>query len=170
VGRALPLIVYKRHIGDNLASRALLTLRSREQWKTMEKVLGFGGVFFRAQDPVALAAWYRQHLGITPAPSSYEESPWQEKGGPSGFAPFPEDTAYFGDPKKAWMVNFRVRDLDAMVAQLQGAGIAVTINPEVYPNGRFARLHDPEGNPIELWQPAGQGALRTSTRVSTGHS
>ncbi|HXY09307.1 MAG TPA: VOC family protein [Terriglobales bacterium] len=56
------------------------------------------------------------------------------------------------------MVNFRVRDLDAMVAQLRGADIAVKVGPQVYPNGRFARLHDPEGNPIELWQPAGRDA------------
>jgi predicted enzyme related to lactoylglutathione lyase len=51
------------------------------------------------------------------------------------------------------MVNFRVRDLDKMAAQLQAAGIAVKIDAQPYPNGRFARLHDPEGNPIELWQP-----------------
>jgi predicted enzyme related to lactoylglutathione lyase len=57
------------------------------------------------------------------------------------------------------MVNFRVRSLDAMVAQLRAAGIAVAIDPEPYPNGRFARLHDPEGNPIELWQPEGRDAL-----------
>lgn len=52
------------------------------------------------------------------------------------------------------MINFRVRDLDAMIAQLEAAGIAVRADPESYPNGRFARLHDPEGNPIELWEPA----------------
>jgi glyoxylase I family protein len=56
------------------------------------------------------------------------------------------------------MVNFRVQDLDAMVAQLQGAGIAVNVDPQTYPNGRFARLYDPECNPIELWQPAGGDA------------
>jgi glyoxylase I family protein len=65
---------------------------------------------------------------------------------------------YFGESKQAWMVNFRVQDLDAMVAQLQGAGIAVNVDPQTYPNGRFARLYDPECNPIELWQPAGGDA------------
>jgi predicted enzyme related to lactoylglutathione lyase len=59
-----------------------------------------------------------------------------------------------------WMVNFRVRDLDAMVAQLWAAGIAIEVDAQQYPNGRFARLHDPEGNPVELWQPAGRDAPR----------
>lgn len=77
-----------------------------------------------------------------------------EEAGPTVFSPFPETTNYFGDPNKVWMVNFRVRDLDKMIAQLRTAGIEVK-DPETYPNiGRFARLHDPEGNPIELWQPS----------------
>lgn len=51
------------------------------------------------------------------------------------------------------MINFRVRDLDAMVAQLKRGGIAVDVDPQMYPNGRFAKLHDPEGNPVQLWEP-----------------
>ena len=82
----------------------------------------------------------------------------ERAGGPTAFAPFPEDTEYFGDAGKQWMINFRVAKLDAMVAQLGAAGIAVEINPEKYPNGRFARLHDPEGNPIELWEPVARDA------------
>jgi glyoxylase I family protein len=74
--------------------------------------------------------------------------------------PFPETTEYFGDSEQMWMVNFRVRDLDAMVAQLRAAGIAIEVDAQQYPNGRFARLHDPEGNPVELWQPAGRDAPR----------
>jgi len=124
----------------------------------MEKVNGIGGLFFRARDAAALARWYQEHLGVTPVPSNYEQSGWQQEAGPTGFAPFPEDTKYFGDPKRMWMVNFRLRDLDAMVAQLRAAGITVEIDAEQYPNGRFARLYDPEGNPIELWQPAGRDA------------
>lgn len=119
----------------------------------MEKVTGIGGLFFRAHDPKALGLWYLQHLGILLTPSSLEDSVWQQEAGPTVFAPFKETTTYFGDPSKFWMVNFRVRDLDKMAAQLQAAGIAVKIDPQSYPNGRFARLHDPEGNPIELWQP-----------------
>jgi len=124
----------------------------------MAKVTGIGGLFFRARDRLSLAGWYRDHLGITPTPSDYEELGWRQEPGATAFAPFPETTDYFGDSKQVWMVNFRVRDLDAMVAQLRGADIAVKVGPQVYPNGRFARLHDPEGNPIELWQPAGRDA------------
>src|SRR2546429_3989730 len=119
----------------------------------MEKVTGIGGLFFRAHDPKALGLWYQQHLGISLTPSSYEDSVWQQQAGPTVFAPFAETSDYFGDAQKVWMVNFRVRDLDKIAAQLQAAGIAVKIDPQSYPNGRFARLHDPEGNPIELWQP-----------------
>ena len=126
----------------------------------MEKVTGIGGFFFRAKDPKALGCWYEQHLGILPIPTSYGETVWQQEAGPTAFAPFEETTDYFGDASRLWMVNFRVRDLDKMAARLQAAGIAVKIDPQSYPNGRFARLHDPEGNPIELWQPAGPNAPR----------
>ena len=124
----------------------------------MEKAIGIGGLFFRAHDPAALGQWYQEHLGVSLTPTSYEDLPWRQEAGPTAFSPFPEATEYFGDSKQIWMVNFRVRDLDAMAAQLQAAGIEIDVDPQHYPNGRFARLHDPEGNPIELWQPAGRDA------------
>jgi glyoxylase I family protein len=122
----------------------------------MEKVTGIGGLFFRAQDSTSLAQWYREHLGMEPTPSEYGQQSWQQEAGPTAFAPFPANTKYFGDAGKVWMINFRVRNLDAMVKQLQAAGIPVQVDSNIYPNGRFARLHDPEGNPIELWEPAGK--------------
>jgi glyoxylase I family protein len=118
-----------------------------------EKVTGIGGLFFRAHDPKALGLWYQKNLGITLEPSSAGGSVWQQEAGPTVFSPFPETTKYFGDPQKMWMVNFRVRNLDKMVAQLQAAGIEVKVYPPDA-TGHFAHLHDPEGNPIELWQPA----------------
>jgi predicted enzyme related to lactoylglutathione lyase len=126
----------------------------------MEKVTGIGGLFFRAHDPKALGSWYQQHLGISLTPSSYGGLVWEQEAGPTVFAPFPETTGYFGDVHKVWMVNFRVRDLDKMAAQLRTAGIEIKIDPRSDPIGRFARLYDPEGNPIELWQPAGPTAPR----------
>jgi glyoxylase I family protein len=120
----------------------------------MEKVSGIGGLFFRARDPKSLSQWYRDHLGVSPIPANDNDLPWQQEAGATAFAPFPEDTKYFGDAGKAWMINFRVRDLDAMVTQLRAAGIDVEVDLHPYPNGRFARLHDPERNPIELWEPA----------------
>jgi glyoxylase I family protein len=137
-------------VGTMLA-QAIVVHPCRAQ--TAEKVLGIGGVFFRARDPAALAEWYEKHLGIAKVPKSYEEQPWSQQAGPTVFAPFPHKTQYFGKVDQAWMINFRVRDLDAIVRQLRGAGIEVKVDPQEYPNGRFARLHDPEGNPIELWQP-----------------
>jgi predicted enzyme related to lactoylglutathione lyase len=119
-----------------------------------EKVVGIGGLFFRAHDPDALGRWYLQHLGISLTPSTNGAPVWQQEAGPTVFSPFPETSGYFGDPQKVWMVNFRVRDLDKMAAQLRTAGIEIKVDPKSYPYGRFARLHDPEGNPIELWQPS----------------
>ena len=117
-----------------------------------QKVLGIGGLFFRSANPERLAKWYETHLGITLVPTSYEQKPWYQEAGPTVFSPFEKDTAYFGKPTQSWMVNFRVADLSAMVAQLREAGVAVE-EVQSYPNGDFARLHDPEGNPIELWEP-----------------
>ena len=124
----------------------------------MECVTGIGGLFFRSRDPSALGRWYEEHLGVKTVPKSYDELPWCQEQGPTAFAPFSQDTTYFGRPEQTWMVNFRVRDLDAMVRQLRDAGIEVEINAEKYPNGRFARLADPEGNPIELWESSGREA------------
>jgi glyoxylase I family protein len=119
-----------------------------------ERVLGIGGFFFRSHDPKKLAQWYQLHLGVDPVPTESGHQGWQQAAGPTSFAPFGMDTDYFGSKQQAWMVNFRVRSLDAMVAQLQKSNIAVKVDPEKYPYGRFARLQDPEGNPIELWEPA----------------
>lgn len=119
----------------------------------MEKVTGIGGFFFKAEDPKALAEWYEAHLGVNPVPKTYEQQAWTQEAGATVFAPFSAKTDYFGSEKQMWMINFRVRDLNAMVAQLRAQGIKVEQDPKKYPNGYFARLNDPEGNPIQLWQP-----------------
>lgn len=116
-------------------------------------VTGIGGFFFRSKNPAALAAWYDKHLGINQVPASMEDTPWQQQAGYTVFAPFAADTGYFGDADKTWMLNFRVDDLDALVAWLRNEDITVS-DPEQHPQGRFARLVDPEGNPVELWEPA----------------
>lgn len=123
--------------------------------QAVEKVEGVGGFFFRAKDPKKLAQWYEDNLGVTRVPDSYDKPAWRTEAGTTVFAPFEEKTEYFGDARLQWMINFRVRDLDAMATQLRAKGITVEIDPETYPNGRFAKLNDPEGNPIQLWQPGG---------------
>jgi catechol 2,3-dioxygenase-like lactoylglutathione lyase family enzyme len=119
----------------------------------MAGVTGIGGVFFRARDPQALRAWYAAHLGLEDGPGG---APWRQAAGHTVFAPFPADTDYF-PATKAFMLNFRVDDLDALMSRLAAAGIAVETRPEEWdgPHGRFARIHDPEGNAIELWQSPG---------------
>lgn len=138
-----------------LALPAHASLLAPKGERTMERVTGIGGFFFRAKDPKALAKWYADNLGIARTPGDYETKPWQQEAGTTEFAPFKHDTTYFGDMAKQWMINFRVRDLDKMAAQLRAAGAKVEIDPETYPNGRFATTADPEGNPIQLWEPGG---------------
>ena len=122
-------------------------------------VLGIGGLFFRAKDPDALSGWYREHLGIGAGCVSLEgatpdEWSWAADGGPVVFAPFKADTDYFAADKQ-FMLNLRVQDLDSLLEQLNAAGVAVITKPEWNDpsTGQFARIHDPEGNAIELWEP-----------------
>jgi predicted enzyme related to lactoylglutathione lyase len=120
-----------------------------------QRVSGIGGLFFRARNPELLLRWYEEYLGVTSPPGNNVDLPWTQQAGPTVFAPFNQQTEYFGRPEQQWMVNFRVDDLDAFVAQLRAEDVEVEVDPEEYPQGRFARLYDPEGNPIELWEPAG---------------
>ena len=113
-------------------------------------VTGIGGLFFRAQDPDALRAWYAEHLGVGAGPYGM----WEQAAGTTVFSPFKADTDYFPADRQ-WMLNLRVDDLDDLAGSLRAAGVDVLTKPEwdMPGVGRFARIHDPEGNPIELWQP-----------------
>jgi predicted enzyme related to lactoylglutathione lyase len=125
----------------------------------MGHVKGIGGLFFRARDPEALSAWYRERLGVGGGISADGSEPvnqwvWTVTGGPLVFSPFKADTDYFPADRQ-FMINLRVDDLDAVLAPFREAGDEVITkkewdDPSV---GRFARVHDPEGNPIELWEP-----------------
>jgi len=117
-----------------------------------EAVEGVGGVFFRAHDPDALRAWYAEHLGIDM--EDYGTTFTSKDGDQTVWAPFPADTTYFGTGGQHLMVNFRVRDLDAMLAQLRAAGVDVDDRVEEIEHGRFAGASDLEGNRFELWEPS----------------
>ncbi|MGB6691749.1 MAG: VOC family protein [Terracidiphilus sp.] len=120
----------------------------------MAKAVGMGGVFLKARDPMALTAWYADHFGIMRGedPTSMVfDGP--ESMGMTVFAHFPDDTKYFGDGPQRSMINLRVDDLDALLAQLTAAGVRIDPKREDYPYGRFAWIWDPEGNRVELWQP-----------------
>jgi predicted enzyme related to lactoylglutathione lyase len=117
----------------------------------MSHVTGIGGYFLRAADPDALAAWYRDVLGL--ATDGYGQ--WEQEAGPTVLAAFPADTDYFGGDQRT-MLNLRVRDLDGLLAQLRERGAAVSDEvQEMAGVGRFGRVTDPEGNVVELWEPEG---------------
>ncbi len=116
----------------------------------MERVVGIGGIFLRASDPVALNAWYRDCLGL----DLDEHGLWQPAAGPTVFATFERDTDYFGSPSQQVMLNFRVDDLDAMLTQVRATGADVAEETQEMDGvGRFGWVTDPEGRRIELWQP-----------------
>jgi len=121
------------------------------------RITGIGGVFFKAKDPKALAAWYRDVLGL----------PIQSWGGATldydapGHPPmvvwnaFPADTDYFGPSESDHMINYAVDDLDAFLARIEAKGVPVLKRDDSDPSGKFAWILDPEGNKLELWQPLG---------------
>lgn len=125
----------------------------------MANVKGIGGLFFRARDPDALSRWYRERLSVGAGCRAEDDGPadqwtWQVAAGPLVFAPFKADTDYFSADRQ-FMINLRVEDLDAALAPFREAGEDIITkdewdDPAV---GRFARVHDPEGNPVELWEP-----------------
>jgi predicted enzyme related to lactoylglutathione lyase len=121
-----------------------------------EKVTGIGGIFFRVRDSEKMSTWYRKHLGIC-AEDGHADFCWREHEHPDEvgrtvWSIFPADTDYFGPSRPAFMVNYRVSNLERMLAQLRRAGVAVE-KVEDYDYGRFAWITDPEGNRIELWEP-----------------
>lgn len=118
----------------------------------MGKITGIGGVFFKAANPKKLSKWYEDNLGVTMPPETYDHKPWYQEAGPTILAPMSADSPHF-KANAQLHINFRVSDLYTFCRRLEEAGIKVTIDPEAYPNGRFASLEDPEGNQIQLWEP-----------------
>jgi predicted enzyme related to lactoylglutathione lyase len=119
---------------------------------TVAKAIGIGGVFLKARNSKELANWYAAHLGVAAADDGSLVFDGPESAGTTVFAHFPADTKYFGDGTQQAMVNFRLDDLDRLLAQLADAGVRVDPKREDYPYGRFAWIWDPEGNRVELWE------------------
>ncbi|MFZ6643521.1 VOC family protein [Undibacterium sp. TC4M20W] len=120
----------------------------------MKRVVGIGGVFFKAKDPQALSAWYQDHLG-------FELSPWggavfkangdgTEK---TAWSLFPADSTYFAPSTQPFMINYRVDDLHALLAALRAEGCDVDAKVDESEYGKFGWVMDPEGNRVELWEP-----------------
>jgi len=124
----------------------------------MERVTGLGGLFFKAENPEALYAWYEKHLGIKRGPYGAVDFTWREsnekaKEGKTVWAIFPKSTTYFQPSGASFMMNFRVADLDGLLNALKEEGVEIDPHREDYEYGRFAWIMDPEGNRIELWEP-----------------
>jgi predicted enzyme related to lactoylglutathione lyase len=118
-----------------------------------ERVTGIGGVFFLSRNPEKLRRWYAEHLGVE-IDSTYGSAsfPWTDRGS-TVWSPFSTDGASFGRADQGWMINYRVRDLDAMLRQLRAAGVDVDNDVEDSEFGRFGWAYDLEGNRFELWEP-----------------
>ncbi len=123
----------------------------------MDRVTGLGGVFFQADDPERLYAWYEQHLGLRREPDGPVIFRWRhstDEGSPgmTVWSIFPKDSEYFAPSRSPLMLNYRVSDLDGLLACLQEEGVAIE-RREDSEYGRFAWIMDPEGNRVELWEP-----------------
>ena len=121
------------------------------------KVTGFGGIFFKSQNPNEIKTWYYDKLGLVP--NEYGSLfQFREGANPDAIAyaqwgPFKADTDYFEPSKKQFMINFRVVNLEEMLEELRNAGVEITTEIETYDYGKFAHVMDPEGNKVELWEP-----------------
>ncbi len=124
----------------------------------MKRVTGIGGIFFKAADPKALSAWYRDHLGLDTSEWGGAIFPWGGEGSAKGMTiwrPFAQDTDYMAPSTASFMINFRVDDLEALLTVLRTEGCNVLERTETSEQGKFGWVIDPEGNKVELWQPPG---------------
>jgi predicted enzyme related to lactoylglutathione lyase len=123
----------------------------------MKRVVGLGGIFFKAKDPTALYEWYCKHLGVESNPDgtgiSWRDADHPEIPGCNVFAIFPADTTYFAPSQSSFMINFRVENLDELLKALREEGVTVDPKVERYDYGNFGWIMDPEGNRVELWEP-----------------
>jgi len=120
----------------------------------MAKAVGIGGVFLKVRDPKKLKAWYVENLGIPMSEHGIIAFEGPEAAGTTAFEFFAEDAKYFGDGDQRAMINFRVDSLGDVLERLTNAGVRIDPKREDAPWGRFAWIWDPEGNRIELWEPA----------------
>ena len=124
----------------------------------MKRVLGIGGIFFKARDPAVLRDWYRAHLSIEIEPWGGTAFRWKGDDNPNGegttvWSVFEDSSDYFAPSEAKFMINYRVADLDAVLVSLRGEGCAVDAKTDASEYGKFGWVMDPEGNRIELWQP-----------------
>jgi predicted enzyme related to lactoylglutathione lyase len=134
-----------------------LIVHQNKNASTMKKVTGIGGIFFKCKDPKKVTEWYQKHLGLTTNPygATFEwyESADSTKKAQTQWTPFSETTKYFEPSSKDFMINYRVENLEALVAELKKEGVTIVDNMETYDYGKFIHILDTEGNKIQLWEP-----------------
>lgn len=144
--------------GFGFAFNAAIT-RTTQKQHIMKKVTGIGGIFFKCQDPDKTKEWYQTHLGLESSPYGtkfeWREAADSTKTGHTIWSPFSDKTKYFEPSTKDFMINYRVDNLEALVAELKKEGVTILDEIERYDYGKFVHILDPEGNKIELWEPAG---------------
>jgi len=134
------------------------TEKQQNKENTMKRVIGIGGLFFKAKDPATLKEWYNKHLGITGSDETGTVFEWRsaedpEQRGHTVWSPFKQETKYFEPSTKEYMFNYRVENLVWLLDELRKEGVTVVGKVEEYEYGKFGWILDPEGNKIELWEP-----------------
>ena len=132
-------------------------MQEKSENQTMKKVTGIGGIFFKTKDPVKMREWYQTHLGLDTdqygTNFEWRQGADPEKKGFTQWSPFSENTRYFEPSGKDFMINYRVENLEALVAELKSQGVIVTDEIETFEYGKFVHILDLEGNKLELWEP-----------------
>jgi predicted enzyme related to lactoylglutathione lyase len=126
----------------------------------MKRVTGIGGIFFKAEKPKELSAWYARHLGLDAnehgATFKFRDEDALDRKTMAQWSPFSADTTYFGPSQKPFMINYRVYDLEKLLEVLKQEGVTIVDEIATYDYGKFVHIMDPEGNKIELWEPFGE--------------
>jgi predicted enzyme related to lactoylglutathione lyase len=158
IKRTLIILAVATSFGFGFAFNSIITTTTKKQVK-MKRVTGIGGIFFKCQDPEKIKQWYKTHLGMDineyGAKFDWYQGEDSTQKGYTLWSPFSGKTKYFEPSTKDFMINYRVENLEALVAELKKEGVTVLDNIEMYEYGKFIHVLDIEGNKIELWEPAG---------------
>jgi predicted enzyme related to lactoylglutathione lyase len=150
------ILIISASIGLGYAFRSIVTAIKPEP-DPVRKVTSIGGIFFKCKDPKVIRDWYQANLGLNTNPYGavfeWHKGIDSTQKGFTQWSPFKETTTYFEPSKKDFMINYRVADLDALVAELRQKGVAIVDTIQAYDYGKFVHIMDPEGNNIELWEP-----------------
>ena len=153
---AILILALAVSFGFGFAFKAIITKQSDDR-PTMKKVTGIGGIFFKCKDPKKMREWYKTNLGLNTnqygAVFEWHQGEDSTKKGFTQWSPFNEKTTYFEPSSKDFMINYRVEDIEALVAELKKSGVTIVDTIETYDYGKFVHILDLEGNKLELWEP-----------------